>query len=124
MKIELFHLPGCPAYKRALANVKDALRAEGLPETVETVPVFSYEDAQAKRFLGSPTIRVGGIDVEGASADMRGYIYGPRFYESGGRIEWPPTVTQIRQALQRARKASRQRGKLAQTTPEESQLWQ
>ena len=106
MKIQLFYFDGCPSYEQALANVKDALRAEGLAETVETVPVLSDTDAQAKRFLGSPTIRIDGIDLEGADADSRGYGYGCRVYESGGqRVGWP-SVAQVRQSLQTARGAS------------------
>lgn len=106
MKVELFFFDGCRSYEQALANVKNALRAEGLPEMVETIPVTSNEDAQAKRFLGSPTIRIDGIDLEGADADARGYGFGCRVYESGGeRAGWPP-VGQVRQSLQAARGAS------------------
>ena len=106
MKVELFYFDGCPSYEQALSNVKDALRAEALPETVEMVPVTSDTDAQAKRFLGSPTIRVDGVDLDGADADTRAYGYGCRVYESGGQTVGWPSVVQVRQALQMARGAS------------------
>ena len=106
MKIELFYFDGCPSYEQALINVKDALRAEGLAETVTTVPVVSVEDAQAKRFLGSPTIRVDGVNLEGADADARGYGFGCRVYDSGGQSVGWPSVAQVRQSLQTARDTS------------------
>ena len=106
MTIQLFYFDGCPSYEQALANVKDALRAEGLVEAVEMIPVISDTDAQAKHFLGSPTIRVDGTDLEGADADARVYGYGCRVYESGGqRVGWP-SVAQVRQSLQTACGAS------------------
>ena len=102
MKIQLFYFDECPYYERALANVREALRAEGLPEVVEAVRVMSDEDAHATRFLGSPTIRINGIDLEGAAADTRGYGYGCRVYESEGqRIGWP-SVVQVRESLRSA----------------------
>ena len=106
MEVQLFYIDGCPSYEQALANVKDALRAEGLPETVEIVLVISDEDAQAKSFLGSPTIRVDGADLEGIDADARGYGCGCRVYESDGENVGWPSVAQVRQSLQRARRAS------------------
>ena len=106
MEVQLFYFDGCPSYEQALANVNDALRAEGLPETVEMVPVISDEDAQAKSFLGSPTIRVDGADLEGADADAGRYGCGCRVYEGdGGNVGWP-SVARVRQSLQRARRAS------------------
>ena len=57
MKIELFYFDDCPSYEHALRNLTDALAAERLEEHVEMVPVLSEADAEAKRFLGSPTIR-------------------------------------------------------------------
>ena len=73
MNVELYYFEDCPSYEKALANLKEALRAEGLPQSVTMVEVASEEDAQRKRLIGSPTIRIDGIDVEGLEADERGY---------------------------------------------------
>ena len=35
--------------------------------------VTDAADARTKRFLGSPTIRIDGVDVEGQEAETRGY---------------------------------------------------
>jgi hypothetical protein len=101
MKIELFYFDGCPSYKQALTNVKEALRAEGLPDEVEIVPVISPADAQSKRFLGSPTIRIDGVDLEGSDADTREYAFGCRVYLDDKKSVGWPSVEQVRNALRR-----------------------
>ena len=104
MKIQLYYFDDCPSYQKALDNLKEALRSQELPQEVEMIPVTSEDDAQAKRFIGSPTIRINGIDVEGPEAEEKGYGYGCRIYAENGRGGggWP-SVEQIRQALQAAR---------------------
>ena len=108
MTIELFYFDGCPSYLRALDNLKEALRLEA-PEApdVELVAVTSDADAQAKRLIGSPTIRIDGVDLEGPDADTHGYALGCRVYSDEGQMAGWPSVTQIRHALNGARKNSK-----------------
>ena len=106
MNVELYYFEDCPSYEKALANLKEALRAEGLPQSVTMVEVASEEDAQRKRLIGSPTIRIDGIDVEGLEADERGYSFGCRVYsDNGSRAGWPAAKT-IRAALRNERRKS------------------
>ena len=99
MKTELYYFDGCPSYQRALANLKEALRLEGLPEDVAMIHVDGPDDAQAKSFIGSPTIRIDSVDVEGPDAEKKGYGHGCRIYsENGGSAGWP-SVQRIRLAL-------------------------
>ena len=101
MKVELYSFPDCPSRDPALENLKRSLRAEGLPEDIDQVSVDVAATA-VMRFLGSPTIRIDGVDVEGLEADQRGYSYSCRTYEDGGETKGWPSVDNIRQALQRA----------------------
>ena len=99
MKIKLYYFDDCPSYEKARENLKEAFRLEGLAQEVEMVPVASEADAHAKRLIGSPTIRIDGIDIEGPEAEKKGYGYGCRIYsENGCMLGWP-SVEQIRQAL-------------------------
>ena len=84
MKVDLYYFGGCPSYPKALENVHEALRLEGLAEDVALIPVESDADAQAKRFIGSPTIRIGGVDVEGPEAEAKGYGFACRIYANNG----------------------------------------
>lgn len=104
MKAELYYFDDCPSYRQALENLERALQLEQLPDEVEMIPVADAADAEAKRFIGSPTIRIDGIDVEGSVAETRGYAYGCRVYIDGSRTVGWPSVDQIRQALQRDRR--------------------
>jgi len=99
MKVELFYFDSCPSYLTALENAREALRLEGLPEDVEMIAVESDADAQAKRFIGSPTIRINGVDVEGTRAEENGYGFGCRIYANNGASAGWPSVEKVRQAL-------------------------
>ena len=99
MKIELYYFDGCPSYIEALENLKKALKLEGLLEDIEMIHVDSDNDAQTKRFIGSPTIRIDGVDIEGPDAEKKGYSFSCRIYaNSGGLLGWP-SVEKIRKAL-------------------------
>lgn len=100
MSVQLYYFDQCPSYRRALENLREALRLEGLSEAVELVAVVSDTDAQEKRFTGSPSIRINGIDLEGVAAEARGYGFGCRVYEHDGRPVGWPSVDQIRRVLQ------------------------
>ena len=107
MNVQLFYVDGCSTYLRALDHLREALQLEA-PEApdVDLVAVTSDADAQAKRLIGSPTIRIDGVDIEGPDADTQGYALGCRVYSDEGRMAGWPSVAQIRQALNGARKNS------------------
>lgn len=62
MKIELLYFEGCPSWQTALENVRSALRMEGQDVPVELVQVVDNEDAAQRRFLGSPSFRINGVE--------------------------------------------------------------
>ena len=100
MKIELYYFDGCPSYERARENLKEALCCEReIAQEIELVPVVSEADAQTKRFLGSPTIRIDGTDIEGPEAEKKGYGFRCRLYVENGRLSGWPSVQKIRQSL-------------------------
>jgi len=106
MKVELFYFDSCPSYLKALEHAREALRLEGLAEDVVLVNVLSEQDAQDKRLIGSPTIRIDGVDVEGPDADERGYAYGCRVYSDNGHMTGWPAVETIRTALRNERQST------------------
>ncbi len=100
--VELYYFKDCPSYRTAAANLREALGAEGLRGNVEMIEVTSEEDAQKKRLIGSPTIRIDGVDLEGPQAEAMGYGYNCRVYSENGHMSGWPSIEQIRQALQAA----------------------
>ncbi len=65
MVVELLYFSDCPSWERALKNLEEAMRLEAVGVPVHRVLVQSVEDAERHRFLGSPTIRIDGVDLEG-----------------------------------------------------------
>jgi len=106
MKIELYYFEGCPSYLKAIENVREVLRLEGRPEDVALISVESDADAQAKRFIGSPTIRINSVDVEGPEAEEKGYGFGCRIYANNGSSAGWPSVEKVRKALSQQVKPS------------------
>jgi hypothetical protein len=65
MRVELLFWAGCPSYPKALADLREALVETGLdPDCVIVREIASEIGAQAEEFVGSPTIRINGHDVQ------------------------------------------------------------
>lgn len=101
MKVQLLYFEGCPSYRHALENLKAVLSEQGINADVEMVHVNSLAEAQRLNFLGSPTIQIDGVDLEGADAAKAGVGYGCRVYKDGEQMRGWPSVDQIRAGLRR-----------------------
>ena len=64
MKIELLYFDGCPNHEALLPHLRELLGRTGTASAVELVNVPDAASAEQQRFLGSPSIRVNGRDVE------------------------------------------------------------
>ena len=64
-RVEFLWWEGCPSHERALAELREAMARAGLdPDAVEVREVDTEEDAAREAFVGSPTIRIDGRDVQ------------------------------------------------------------
>ena len=70
MSIELLYFDGCPNHEALLPHLRELLRDAGAAEEIELRRVADEASAERHRFLGSPTVRVDGRDVE-PGADQR-----------------------------------------------------
>ena len=105
MKVELYYFVGCPSWRLTLEYLKQALKAEGLSGGVDLVTVGSEADAQVIQFLGSPTIRINGADLEGLAAAARGYSFGCQVYVESDVSQGWPSADRIRQAIRQMRES-------------------
>ncbi|MCU1260557.1 MAG: hypothetical protein JWO80_3442 [Bryobacterales bacterium] len=71
MKIEVLYFEVCPNHKPAVARVDEIVKAEGISAEVSEVNVPDTSTAHEVGFLGSPSIRVNGMDVEQAARSAR-----------------------------------------------------
>ena len=65
MSIEILYIEGCPNYKPTLQLLQDVMAEEDVTLPIKLVRVTSVEMAKAVKFLGSPSIRIDGQDIEG-----------------------------------------------------------
>lgn len=102
MRVELLYWDGCPSHPRALADLREAMGELGLDaRAIEVRRVDNQEDAARERFVGSPTIRIGGADVRDPGDEPYGLtcrIYNRR----DGRVSPTPDPADLREALMRA----------------------
>ncbi|MCC7366212.1 MAG: DUF2703 domain-containing protein [Dehalococcoidia bacterium] len=90
MKIELYYSRSTGITKQADEALKMAIEATGIEAEVAYIEVDSTEQAKAMRFLGSPTIRVEGVDVEYGEREPDEYQLGGRYYNTPeGWKNWP-----------------------------------
>ncbi len=102
MRVELLYWDGCPSHPRALADLREAMRELRLePQSVEVRRIDSDERAAQERFIGSPTIRIDGVDVD----DPGGQPFGLTcriYHRRDGRVSPTPDPADVRDALTRA----------------------
>jgi hypothetical protein len=70
VKIEVLYFDGCPNHEALLPRLRELLDQVQVASPVELVDVPDDAAAQRERFLGSPTLRVDGRDIE-PGADAR-----------------------------------------------------
>jgi hypothetical protein len=99
MRVELLFWAGCPSYPKALSDLRGALLEAKLdPDCVIVREVKTETDAAAKRFVGSPTIRIDGVDVQPPGDESVGLTC--RVYRRrDGRISPTPDPADLRDAL-------------------------
>lgn len=98
MDVELLVIPDCPHSAAAAGLLRAALDDVGLGRVSIRVSVVETEqDAETRRFPGSPTILIDGRDPF-ARPDARPAL-ACRMYEPGAAT---PDLRQLRQALKRA----------------------
>jgi len=102
MQVELLFWDGCPSHPAALADLRAALADVGAdPAAVHVRQVATSADAAAEAFVGSPTIRIGGRDVQPPGDEPAGLTC--RVYRRrDGRISPTPDPDDLRDALRAA----------------------
>ena len=98
MEIEVLYFDGCSTWRAAVSDVQEVLSELGLKEEVRLVRVESREEAERLRFLGSPTVRVNGKDVESGIAS-EGFGMECRLYWVDGDPTGLPPKRWIKDAI-------------------------
>jgi hypothetical protein len=107
-RVELLFWDGCPSHPQALADLRAAMEELGLdPDTILVREVDTDQRAERERFVGSPTIRIDGEDVDPPGDEPVGLTC--RVYRlADGRYSPVPDPATVRAALSNAMTRSTQ----------------
>jgi hypothetical protein len=103
LRVEVLGFDGCPNIEAALQRAHAAIAAARVAAHVHLVRVADDDEARRLRFLGSPSVRVNGADVDPAAAGREDFGMQCRVYAIDGRFEGAPPVDWIAAALRGAR---------------------
>jgi hypothetical protein len=99
--IEIFYFAGCPNYEPTVNLAREVLGELGLETEVLEVAVETPDDAEAQRFVGSPSVRVNGKDIEPEAEDRREFALCCRMYGTGGVPPRELLIEALQEALSR-----------------------
>jgi len=99
--VEILYFDRCPNYEGAVRTVERIASELGLDPDIRHVNVADPETAERMRFLGSPTIRVAGRDVEPDSDTRSEYVLACRIYRTERGTAGQPPEAWVRDALLR-----------------------
>jgi hypothetical protein len=108
--VELLYWDGCPSHPEALADLRAALVELGWPEVEVTLTeISSDQEAAARGFIGSPTLRVGELDLVPPPAGEPTGLTCRVYRRRDGRYSPTPDPADLRDALRDALRPTRSR---------------
>jgi hypothetical protein len=105
-RVEILYFDGCPNHEAARALIERAAAELSIDAQIELVRVDHAEAAAELEFLGSPTIRVDGRDVEPGAAQRHEFVFSCRVYRGERGLGGQPDEAWIRSALTEAAQVS------------------
>ena len=99
--VEILYFDGCPNHEGALVLVEKVAAELGVEADIRLVNVPDSESASRLRFLGSPTVRVGGRDVEPGAEERMDFALSCRVFWTEQGFAGQPDERWVRDALLR-----------------------
>ena len=103
-RVEILYFQGCPNHEPARMLVERLARQLRIEPEIRLHEVADPDAAVELRFLGSPTVRVDGTDVEPDAEERRDFALACRIYRSEGGVADQPDERWVRDALTEAAK--------------------
>jgi len=97
--VEILYFDGCPNHEGALEIVERLATELRLNPEIRLVDVPDPEAAARLRFLGSPTVRVGGHDVEPGAEERTDFALSCRVFRTEQGFVGQPDERWVRDAL-------------------------
>jgi hypothetical protein len=104
--VEILWWAGCPSTDRAQEELEQAIKDVGLSGVgVRRTEISTDEEARARRFFGSPTILIDGVDVASPEPEEPVALACRVYVRRDGRVSPTPDPDDMRDALRRAVRA-------------------
>jgi mercuric ion transport protein len=99
MNIEVLYFEGCPNHMPAIEMVRETLKSLGGQAEIREVEVRTQADAEAMAFVGSPSIRINGADIELWARTAKAFGLSCRTYLDGSHRSGVPSRGLLRRAI-------------------------
>ena len=102
LRVSFLYYEECPSHETALARLREVLAEERIAADIEIVRVEMDDQAQQLAFVGSPTIRIEGRDIDPPPPGAQYALTCRAYRRADGRISPLPPQEMIRRALRNA----------------------
>jgi hypothetical protein len=99
--VELLYFDGCPHYEALLRRLRQLLHGVGAGDSLQLRRIPDETAALRERFLGSPTVRVDGRDVEPGASERSDFGLICRLYSTADGLRPTPLDEWVLDALAR-----------------------
>lgn len=97
MQIDLLYFEGCPSWQDALENLKIVLKREGVEAKIRLMRIDDDAQAEAMKFLGSPSFQVNGQDLW--PEERTAFHLSCRVYATPQGMRGAPSVEMLQEKL-------------------------
>lgn len=98
-RIEVLYFDGCPSTDAFLPRLRELVVRVGAEDRLELRAVETIDAAERERFLGSPSVRIDGRDIEPGADDRTDYGMKCRLYRTAGGMRGEPPEEWVLAAL-------------------------
>jgi hypothetical protein len=102
MRIEVLYFDGCPNHEALMPRLHEILARTDVSAEIDLRRIASDDAAQRERFLGSPTVRINGRDVEPEAERRTDYGLKCRLYRASTGLSGQPGEELLQAALRSA----------------------
>ena len=100
LRIQYLYFADCPSHEEGLARLRKVLAERAAVPEIEIIEVRTEAQARRLKFIGSPTIRIDGRDIDPGGLMGENYALTCRIYHlPEGRFSPLPSEQMIREAL-------------------------
>jgi hypothetical protein len=100
--VELLYFDGCPNHEALLPRLREIVADADVSAEIDLRTITDDDAARRERFLGSPTVRVDGHDIEPDAERRADYGMKCRLYRTAAGLSGQPAEEWLDAALRRA----------------------